>query len=127
MTYTEPSLIPKGGKAYRPLPVEISGEATLEKLTGYLNGKKATLFLGFSEYSENTTVTVDGTPATLLGETTDAYYQHPVEEASDSARFAGCKFLAYSFTPNAETLRRITVASPKSKLVYLEIKVEAEN
>jgi len=43
-------MVPKGCKGYRPLPLKIEGEGTLEVSTGYIpEGKQARLVVGFSK------------------------------------------------------------------------------
>ena len=127
MTFTEPSLVPKGGNAYRPLPVRIAGELTLEKMTGNTEGREVVLYIGLHKGDKLPTVTVDGAPAEYIGTTVDSYIQNPVDEGNISKSYAEFCYHAYKVAPSAAVRRKITFRSAEATLEYLEIKVESKN
>lgn len=125
MTFTEPSLVPKGGNAYRPLPRNVDGEVILEKLTGSTEGREVRLYIGIHKDDVLPEVTVDGERAEYLGVTDDSYVQNPVDEGNISARYKDFVFHSYKVMPSKEVWRKITFKSPCATLEYLEIKVES--
>lgn len=122
MTYTEPPLVPKGGNSFFPFPAVVSGTLTLEKLTGEVENRRTVLYLGVNKNDTPPEVTLDDSPATLLGKTEDAYYQNPAKEC-DLTGYENTDFYAYAITPKSGTRRKITLAAENTTVNYLEIKV----
>ena len=124
MTYMEDCMCPKGGTPYRPLPITVTGEARLEKLTGNIEGREAYLYLGLKGESMPTEVTVDGNTAELVGKTEDAYVLNP-KAAEALPKYKALTYVSYRIAPNSDNRRDICIKANGAEIEYLEIKVES--
>ena len=124
LTFTEPCLVPKGGKPFMPLPLTVEGKATLEKLTGDITDGKVTLYLGVKKDAVPPKVTVDGSEAKLVGKTRDAYFAAPEYDGNAPEAFISLDYYAYEPKVNSGNVRSLEFFSDSTTVEYLEFKVE---
>ena len=124
MTYAEPSVTPKGAQPYKPLPLRLHGKTTLEKLTGNIEGGEVYLYLGIKADAEPPRVVFDGTPATFIGRTADAYPLVAPCDGKPSPELCDASYCSYSVTPKSTNRRSISLEGD-AEIVYLEIKVNS--
>ena len=125
LTFTEPCLVPKGGNSFMPLPLTVEGSAVLEKLTGDITDGKVTLFLGVKAGVTPPRVKVDGSDATLLGKTRDAYFANPEYDGNEPTGFTCLDYYAYQPIVKEGNVRSVEFFADSTSVEYLEFMVEA--
>jgi hypothetical protein len=121
LTFSEPYVVPRGGKGFDPLPILIKGEAEFTKLTGDITDGKVTLFLGVKKDVTPPTVTVDGKEAKLIGKTDKACFCR----GDVPGKFLGLDYYAYEPTVTGGNYRAIKFFAKDCSVEYLEFMVEA--
>lgn len=124
LTFTETSMVPKGGRYFNPLPLKVEGKAELKKLTGDLTDGNVTLYLGIKKGATPPTVKVDGFDARLIGKTEDAYFAHPEYDGNEPVNFTSLDYYAYDVKVCKSNYRNLEFFADSLSVEYLEFRVD---